>query len=93
MADDPIILALPKGRILKELVPLLKLCGIDPEADFFDDSSRKLKFKTNKPSLEIIRVRAFDVATFTAFGAAHIGVAGNDVIEEFEYESLCAPIN
>lgn len=87
------ILALPKGRILKELGPLLKSAGIVPEADFFDEDSRKLKFATNLPGLEIIRVRAFDVATFVAYGAADFGIVGSDVLEEFEYDELFAPLD
>ncbi len=83
-----IIMAVPKGRILDELVPLLKKSKIIPEADFFDKKSRKLMFSTNNNDLSIIRVRAFDVATFVAFGAAHIGVAGDDVLTEFGYEEI-----
>ncbi len=93
MTSDKLILAVPKGRILDELLPLLAVCDIAPEQDFFEKDSRKLRFTTNHPNLDIIRVRAFDAATFTAFGAAHLGVAGNDVIEEFEYESLYAPVD
>ena len=81
-----IILAVPKGRILEELIPLLKKVKIEPENDFFQKNSRKLMFKTNIRNLFMIRVRSFDVATFVAFGAAHIGVAGDDVLKEFEYK-------
>lgn len=88
-----LILALPKGRILKELLPLLDKCGIVPEAAFRDENSRLLRFTTNRPDLDIIRVRAFDVATFTAFGAAHLGVAGSDVLDEFDYNELYAPVD
>jgi ATP phosphoribosyltransferase len=88
-----LILALPKGRILSELAPLLAACGIVPEADFYDESSRKLIFATNRADLDIIRVRSFDVATFTAFGAAHIGVAGSDVLDEFDYPEIYAPVD
>lgn len=72
---------------------MLAACGITPEEDFFNDKSRKLQFKTNRQDLEIIRVRAFDVATFVAYGAADIGVVGNDAIEEFDYAELYAPID
>ncbi len=88
-----LILALPKGRILKELLPLLDKCGIVPEAAFSDENSRLLRFTTNRPDLDLIRVRAFDVATFTAFGAAHLGVAGSDVLDEFDYSELYAPVD
>ena len=83
-----IILALPKGRILNELVPLLKKVEIEPEQDFVDNKSRKLMFRTNKENLSIIKVRAFDVATFVALGAAQIGVAGDDVLNEFDYKEI-----
>jgi ATP phosphoribosyltransferase len=92
-ANDPIVLALPKGRILKEVMPLLKLAGIKPEPAFADEEARQLQFATNVPELSIIRVRSFDVATFVAFGAAQLGVAGNDVIMEFEYPELYAPLD
>ncbi len=87
------ILAVPKGRILKELLPILEACDIVPEADFTNDKSRALRFKTNRDDIDIIRVRAFDVATFVANGAAHIGVVGSDVIEEFDYQELFSPLD
>lgn len=91
--DELIIMAVPKGRILKELRPLLRAVGIEPEADFDDEDSRALRFKTNVPNLEIVRVRSFDVATFVAFGAAEFGVAGTDVLMEFDYPELYAPLD
>jgi ATP phosphoribosyltransferase len=93
MTEQKLILAVPKGRILKELLPVLQKCGIEPEAAFSDPGSRLLRFKTNHDNLDIIRVRAFDVATFTAFGAAHLGVVGSDVIDEFDYDELYAPVD
>ncbi len=83
-----IIMALPKGRILKELIPLLQKAEIIPEEEFFRTSSRKLLFNTNQKKLSIIKVRSFDVATFVALGAAQIGVAGDDVINEFNYDEI-----
>ncbi len=88
-----LVLALPKGRILGEMVPLLAQAGIEPEASFADEEARQLRFATNHPALEIVRVRIFDVATFVAFGAAHFGVAGNDVLMEFDYPELYAPVD
>src|SRR5437868_13513251 len=73
-ASTKIVLALPKGRILGEVMPLLARAGIVPEPEFADDDSRKLQFRTNLPDLEIVRVRSFDVATFVAFGGAQIGI-------------------
>lgn len=93
MSKDSLVMALPKGRILKEVLPLLKRAGIEPEAEFHDDNSRKLRFATNHPGLELIRVRSFDVATFVAFGAAQLGVAGNDVLMEFDYPEIYAPLD
>lgn len=88
-----IIFAIPKGRILDEALPLMKAAGIEPEPAFFDESSRALLFATNDPQTRIIRVRAFDVATFVAHGAAQIGIVGSDVIDEFDYSELYAPVD
>jgi len=92
-ANEPLVMALPKGRILSEVMPLVRGAGIEPEAAFDDPSSRALQFDTNIPNLRIIRVRSFDVATFIANGAAHFGVAGNDVLMEFNYAELYAPVD
>ena len=91
--SDKLVLALPKGRILGEVMPLVRAAGIEPEADFDDPKSRKLEFDTNIKNLTIIRVRAFDAATFIAFGAAHMGVVGNDVLQEFGYSDLYSPLD
>ncbi|MEQ5776859.1 MULTISPECIES: ATP phosphoribosyltransferase [unclassified Thalassospira] len=94
MTDDAkLVLALPKGRILDEVMPLVRAAGIEPEAAFDDSKSRALRFTTNHPNIDIIRVRSFDVATFVAFGAAHIGVCGNDVLMEFDYSEIYAPLD
>ncbi len=90
---DRLVLAVPKGRILKELKPLMKKAGIVPSADFFDENSRALQFKTNDKNLDIIRVRSFDVATFVAYGGAHLGICGSDVLEEFDYSELYSPVD
>lgn len=92
-ANEKLVLALPKGRILEEVMPLVRAAGIEPEPAFDDPKSRLLQFDTNIPELSIIRVRSFDVATFVAFGAAHLGVAGNDVLMEFNYPELFAPVD
>ncbi|HMT44349.1 MAG TPA: ATP phosphoribosyltransferase [Chakrabartia sp.] len=91
--SQPIIFAVPKGRILEEAMPLLARAGIEPEAAFNDSKSRALKFATNRADVELIRVRAFDVATFVAHGAAQIGIVGSDVIDEFDYSELYAPVD
>lgn len=92
-ANEPLVMALPKGRILEEVMPLLKEAGIEPEPAFGDPDARQLRFGTNAPALEIIRVRSFDAATFIANGAAHMGVAGNDVLMEFDYSEIYAPVD
>ncbi len=92
-ATTKIVLALPKGRILGEVMPLLARAGIEPEPAFADEDSRKLQFRTNLADFEIVRVRSFDVATFVAFGAAQLGIAGNDVLMEFNYPEIYAPLD
>ena len=90
---DRLIMALPNGRILTELMPLLRRIGVEPEPAFADPDSRRLRFTTSDPQLDIIRVRSFDAATFVAFGAAQLGVAGNDVLMEFDYSEIYAPLD
>lgn len=89
----PLILAIPKGRIQQELAPILDKIGLVPEAAYGDESSRALKFETSMDGVSVIRVRSFDVATFTAFGGAQIGIAGSDVLMEFDYPDLYAPLD
>jgi len=93
ISTDALIMALPNGRILGEVMPLLQRAGIEPEAAFTDPKSRKLRFATSDPGLDLIRVRSFDVASFVAFGAAQLGVAGNDVLMEFDYSEIYAPLD
>ncbi|RED52056.1 ATP phosphoribosyltransferase [Aestuariispira insulae] len=92
-AENNLVLAVPKGRILDQLRPLMDKAGIHPEPAFDDPKARQLQFGTNVPGLSIVRVRSFDVATFVAFGAAHMGVAGNDVLMEFDYPEIYAPVD
>jgi ATP phosphoribosyltransferase len=89
----PIVLALPKGRILRECAPLMARAGIRPAADWDDEDSRRLRFPTDDPALDLVRVRPFDVATFVAFGAAQIGICGADVLLEHDYPEICAPLD
>ncbi len=93
MSQDPLVIAVPKGRILGEALPIISAAGIDPEPAFADESSRKLLFATNHPHISLIRVRSFDVATFVAFGGAQLGIAGNDVLVEFDYSEIYAPLD
>lgn len=92
-SNETLVLALPKGRILGEVVTLMHRAGIEIEREFENDDSRQLRFSTNHPGLDVVRVRNFDVATFVAFGAAHLGVAGNDVLMEFDYPEIYAPLD
>ncbi len=85
--------AVPKGRILDEALPVMARAGVVPEDGFHDKSNRSLSFATTRHDMRLIRVRAFDVATFVAHGAAQIGIVGSDVIEEFDYADLYAPVD
>ena len=93
ISENGLILALPKGRLLEQLLPLMVRAGIEPEPEFHDRSSRRLSFKTNMKNLTLIRVRSFDVATFVAFGGAQLGVTGQDTLLEFDYPEVYAPLD
>ncbi|NVD45625.1 ATP phosphoribosyltransferase [Qipengyuania atrilutea] len=85
--------AIPKGRILEEALPVMAAAGVVPEEAFHDKANRSLTFATTREDMRLIRVRAFDVATFVAHGAAQMGIVGSDVIEEFGYPDLYAPVD
>ena len=85
--------AVPKGRILDEALPVMARAGVVPDAEFHDPKSRALAFACTRNDMRMIRVRAFDVATFVAHGAAQVGIVGSDVIEEFDYADLYAPVD
>lgn len=91
--EQAITFAVPKGRILDEALPLMARAGVVPEAAFHDKANRSLTFGTEGSNMRIIRVRAFDVATFVAHGAAQAGIVGSDVIAEFDYPDLYAPVD
>ncbi len=90
---SPLIFAVPKGRILDEALPVMARAGVVPDAAFHDKANRALTFETTRADMRIIRVRAFDVATFVAHGAAQLGIVGSVVIEEFDYAELYAPVD
>ena len=90
---QPLIFAVPKGRILDEALPLMARAGVLPEPAFHDKTNRALSFACDGGDMRIIRVRAFDVATFVAHGAASAGIVGSDVVEEFAYADLYAPVD
>jgi ATP phosphoribosyltransferase len=83
---DLITIALAKGRILKETLPLLERAGIIPEVDM--EKSRKLIFKTNHEHINLVLIRSADVPTYVQYGAADIGIAGKDVLLEHGGEGL-----
>ncbi|MFW6021239.1 MAG: ATP phosphoribosyltransferase, partial [Guyparkeria sp.] len=84
--SDQIVVALSKGRIFKETLPLLASVGIEPLED--PDTSRKLILETSDPSVRLLILRASDVPTYVQHGAADIGVAGKDVLMEHGGEGL-----
>ena len=75
-----IVIAIPRGRIIKELKTMLNKTSFAPENEMFNEKSRKLTFLSKNKNVNFIKVRAFDACTFVAFGAAQIGIAGEDVI-------------
>ena len=81
---DSLTIALSKGRILDDTLPLLAAAGIQPLDD--PRKSRKLIFDTNQPNIKLVIIRAADVPTFVEFGAADLGVAGKDVLMEHNGE-------
>lgn len=84
-------IALSKGRIFKETLPLLKAAGIEPSDD--PESSRKLILDTNHDDVKLVIIRATDVPTYVQFGAADIGVAGKDVLMEHGGEGIYEPVD
>ena len=84
-------IALPKGRILDFVLPILSKAGIEPEASFFDKKDRKLRFSSNISNIDLIRVRSFDVVTFLAYGAAQMAFVGSDVLTEFNHSEVYSP--
>ncbi len=86
-----ITIALSKGRIFDETLPLLAAAGIVPDEN--PETSRKLIIETNQPNVRVVIVRATDVPTYVQYGAADIGVAGKDVLIEHGGEGLYAPLD
>ncbi len=86
-----ITIALSKGRIFKETLPLLAAADIAPAED--PESSRKLILDTNHDDIKLLIIRATDVPTYVQFGAADLGVAGKDVLMEHGGEGLYEPVD
>ena len=88
---DRITIALSKGRIFTETLPLLAAAGIHPDED--PETSRKLILSTDRADVNIVIVRASDVPTYVRYGAADLGVAGKDVLHEQGVEGLYQPLD
>ena len=84
-------IALSKGRIFEETLPLLAAAGIVPSEA--PENSRKLIIPTNHPNIRLVIVRASDVPTYVQYGAADLGIAGKDVLIEHGGEGLCQPLD
>ncbi|MEW7976749.1 MAG: ATP phosphoribosyltransferase [Candidatus Sedimenticola endophacoides] len=89
--DIPITIALSKGRIFKQTLPLLSEAGIELRDD--PETSRKLILDTNRPEVKIVLIRATDVPTYVQWGAADLGVTGKDVLVEHGGEGLYEPLD
>jgi ATP phosphoribosyltransferase len=89
--DAPITIALSKGRIFEQSLPLLAHAGIVPADD--PETSRKLILDTNHPRVKLVIIRATDVPTYVEYGAADLGIAGKDVLMEHGGEGLYEPLD
>lgn len=84
-------IALTKGRILKETLPLLASVGIEPKEDI--STSRKLLFETNSPDVRLVILRGTDVPTYVEFGSADLGIAGKDTLMEHGGKGFYEPLD
>ncbi|MCL4316144.1 MAG: ATP phosphoribosyltransferase [Gammaproteobacteria bacterium] len=91
MTNTALTIALSKGRILHETLPLLAHAGITPAEDV--DKSRKLILATSQPDVKLLIIRATDVPTYVEYGAADLGVAGKDVLMEYDGDGLYEPLD
>ncbi|MGD2055758.1 MAG: ATP phosphoribosyltransferase [Gammaproteobacteria bacterium] len=87
----PLTIALSKGRIFRETLPLLAQAGVEPAED--PDTSRKLILDTNREDVKLVIIRAADVPTYVEYGAADLGVAGKDVLMEYGGDGLYEPLD
>src|SRR5512135_3069706 len=90
-ATNAITLALSKGRIFEETLPLLAAAGVVPADD--PERSRKLIIETNRPEVRLVIVRATDTPTYVQYGAADLGIAGKDVLLEHGGAGLYQPLD
>jgi ATP phosphoribosyltransferase len=91
MSQPNLVIALTKGRILEEVLPLFQQAGIVPAEDIF--SSRKLIFATNLHNVKLMIIRGSDVPTYVEFGSADMGVVGKDLILEYGGEGFYEPLD
>jgi ATP phosphoribosyltransferase len=91
MSSSQLVIALTKGRILDETLPLFEQAGILPAEDI--SKSRKLLFDTNLPNVKLMVIRGSDVPTYVEFGSADMGVAGKDLILEYGSEGFYEPLD
>jgi len=91
MSNETLTIALSKGRIYKDTLPLLAAAGITPVDD--PETSRKLILDTNQPDVKLVVIRASDVPTYVQYGAADLGVSGKDVLMEHGGEGIYEPLD
>jgi ATP phosphoribosyltransferase len=91
MSQSNLVIALTKGRILNEVLPLFEQAGIVPIEDI--QSSRKLIFSTNLGNVQLMVIRGSDVPTYVEFGSADIGIVGKDLILEYGGEGFYEPLD
>ncbi|MEN8204821.1 MAG: ATP phosphoribosyltransferase [Pseudomonadota bacterium] len=89
--NNALTIALSKGRIFEETLPLLAAAGVEPVDD--PETSRKLILDTNQADVKLVIIRAADVPTYVGYGAADMGVAGKDVLLEHGGEGLYEPLD
>jgi len=86
-----LVIAVSKGRILTEVLPLLRRIGLEPRED--PEVSRKLVLQTSKPGVKLVAVRATDVPTYVEYGAADLGIAGKDILLEYDGTDYYEPVD
>ena len=91
MNSDQLVIALTKGRILDEVLPLFEQAGIVPAEDI--GKSRKLIFNTNRKNIKLMVIRGSDVPTYVEFGSADMGVVGKDLLLEYGDEGFYEPLD
>ncbi|NNE37975.1 MAG: ATP phosphoribosyltransferase [Gammaproteobacteria bacterium] len=89
--SNSLTIAISKGRILDETLPLLEKIGIVPDEDPY--KSRKLILGTNQPEVKLIIIRATDVPTYVEYGGADVGIAGKDILLEHDSSELYEPLD